>query len=173
MCDPVSLTIAATVAAGGMQAYGQLKEGQAAQSSANYQAYIAEENRKTALDTARRTQEAAARDEEALRRKTAQQLGSQRANAAGSGIDLGTGSIADVFDDTVRLGEDDALTLRSKWWDDVNARHVEARNFGAEGQLSKMRGKQARTASYINATSSLLNTASSVAGKWDAMKKQG
>jgi hypothetical protein len=166
------LMIAATAAGGAMQAYGQLREGQAAQATANYQAYIAEQNRKTALETARRTQEAAARDEEALRRKNAQLAGSQRANAAGSGIDLGSGSIADVFDDTVRLGEEDALTLRSKWWDDVNARHMEARNFGSEAQLTRMRGKQARSASYINATTSLLNTASSVSSKWGDWQKE-
>lgn len=43
--------------------------------------------------------------------RTAQAIGSQRTAFAGNGIDVNSGSAAQVQDDTARLGELDALTI--------------------------------------------------------------
>lgn len=167
MCDPITAT---AVAAAAVSATGSVMAGNAQASAASYQATILEKNRQTALENAAKTQAAADQDEAALRRKNAQFAGTQIASAAGSNIELSSGSIADIFADTARLGEEDALTLRQNWGEKVADQYQQARDFSSQAALTRAGGKQARKAGYINAASSLLNAASSTGSKWDAMK---
>jgi len=169
VCDPITATAAAAAV---VSATGSAMAGNAQASAASYQASILEKNRQIALDNAAKTQAAADQDENALRRKNAQFAGTQIASAAGGNIDLSSGSIADIFADTARLGEEDALTLRQNWDSKVADQYQQARDYASEAALTKAGGKQARKAGYINAASSLLNAASSVGSKWAPMQKK-
>lgn len=166
MCDPVSATAVLAVAGAANGVVGSVVSGNAKAASASYQASILEKNRQTALENAAKTQLAAEQDERALRRKNAQFAGTQIASAAGGNIDLSSGSIADIFADTARLGEEDALTLRRNWGDKVSDQYQQARDYSSQAALSRAEAKNAKRASIINATSSLLSGASAVAGKW-------
>lgn len=168
MCG-VSKALAVAGAATG--AIGSIQAGNAKASAASYQAAILEKNRQTALDNAAKTQAAADQDENALRRKNAQFAGTQIASAAGGNIDLSSGSIADIFADTARLGEEDALTLRQNWDAKVSDQYQQARDFSSQAALTRAEGKQAKRAGYINAASSLLAGATSISSKWSPMMK--
>lgn len=168
MCEPTTLAIM-TIASSAMQAFGAIQAGNAQAAASAYQAHILDQNRATALDNARRQQLAADQEENALRRKNAQMLGSQIAAAGASGIELSSGSINDVFGDTVTLGEEDALTLRSNWNDRIRGLYSDAQGYAQQAALSRAEGKQARTAGYINAASSLLASAGKIGDAWGTL----
>lgn len=98
-------------------------------------------------------------EEDTHRRKVQSFLGTQNAQLAASGVDLGSGSASDLVADTAMVGEIDALTIRQ------NAER-EAFLYESEGKLrsmqSRAKGKAARNEGY----GSLLGGVGEVAGKW-------
>lgn len=165
---PLGVPIA--IASGVIGAAGAIQQGNAASAAANYNATILDKNRQTALENAARQQSAATQDEIGLRRKNAQFAGTQIASAAASGVDLSSGSMADAIGQTTLLNEEDALTLRENWGDRIRGTYADAQSMQDQAALTRAQGKAAKSASYINAASSLLASASTVAGKWDSLK---
>lgn len=108
-----------------------------------------------------------ARGEEAAGRamqKGAQVKGTQRAAMAANGIDLGVGSAQNVLNDTDYLTSVDAATLR-----DNAAREAWGYRMQARGYMDKSAAANsgARSISpWLSAGTSLLTSATSVAGKW-------
>lgn len=136
-------TIAAitSAAAGAVGAVGSIQQGKAAQSAANYNAQLQEQ------EAAQRSREASLA-EEATRRRSRQQLGRQRAQLAESGIgfeQMGTS----LIEDSVKFAEMDALNVRYEG-------ATQRRGLLAGSNLSRAEGKNARRSSYFNAAGSLL-----------------
>jgi hypothetical protein len=147
---PAAVPIMIGLAAGGtaISAIGQIKGGNAAKSQGDFNAAVAEQQAQDAL--ARGTQ-----DEERFRQGVRTLIGSQRASFAGQGVDVGTGSAADVQADAAYLGELDANTIRQ------NAARTAA-GFKVQAENYRMGGSNAQTAGYFGAASTVLGTAGSL-----------
>jgi len=166
MCDPVTIMAAATVIGGGVSAYGQIQQGNAAAEAARYQAAV-QRNNAIMLDN-RAEEERVKGDFEAnqKRREVARILGAQRAGAGASGVEM-SGSFLDVLGDSATQGALDVAMLRYNA--ETRARDLEfdADNMRAQSELTMFEGRSAKRASRIGAFGTLLGTASSVSGMWN------
>lgn len=152
-----AISAVATVAGAAVSAIGAIQSGKAQQKAAEYNAQVAEQ-------AALAARQKAAYDEAAHRRELARMLSAQRAAYGASGVDVSVGTPLLVMADTVQEGELDALAIR--YGGEVGA----SRQLSA-AQLSRMTGKQARTASYYQAGSSLLTGAASAATAYSTLNK--
>lgn len=152
MCDPATATMVITAGATLFSAYQANEQGK-------YQEKVAENNAITQENMAKDA-EARGRIEEANHRlKVAQMKSSQRAAQGASGAEVNTGSAALLQQDTMEMGELDALTIRSNAQREAWGYRAGASNSRAQGQLDRMRGKS-------NAMGTLLTGGSQVAGQW-------
>lgn len=137
-----------TAAAGAYSADASKKAGQ-------YQADVARQN--AALDDyrAEQTQRSGAMAEEAHRAKVRQLQGSQRASFAANGIDLESGTVQDMLDETVTMGEADALTIRWNAMQDAWAHRVGATNSRNEAAFARQRGRSEATGTYLSTAANL------------------
>lgn len=110
--------------------------------------------------------DAIARGNEAANRSqlgTRQLIGAQRAALAGSGVDVGSGSAADLQADAAGMGALDALTLKN------NAAR-EAYGYSVDAMNATARGQNARAASRNAVRSTLLTGAAQAYGQYRQAK---
>lgn len=131
-------------AAAGLQAFGDVRQGQEANAVANSNANAEQINAEVAA------KEAALR-EQTKRAETRRILSAARARQGASGLAM-SGSFLDVQAESARNAELDALTIRYGGKVD----QTRSRN---EQRLLKASGKNAVTGSYLNAATSLLGGA--------------
>ena len=171
MCDPVTLTVTGIVlasAAGGVAAYGQYQAGQA--SDAYYKALADQNDREAqmAKDTADQQtsilQNEAAQKSKELSGDVKTIKGTQKASMAAMGLYGITAD--DILGDTVNKAKLDAANIRynadiQSW---ALKKEANERGWALNNQANafRMAGKQAKTASYLNMTATLLGTASSI-----------
>ncbi len=141
----VSAAIGLTVAGGGMQAMGQYESGKANQRLMNQNAEVAEWQAEDALDRGR---QAEGRHRVEVRRT----IGAQRARIAASGVDISAAdsSAMDLFADTARLGELDALTIRNNAAREAWGFKTQAVDLRARGDIAKMEGKYAAVGTLLS-----------------------
>jgi len=142
----VYVAVAVAVVSAGVSAYSQYSAGENAAEEADYNAKVAEQNALAEKDKA-------SYDENIHRDNVRKLLSTQRALYGKSGVDM-TGSPLLVMEDTAAKSEIDALAIR-------HGGDIAAAQQRSAATLSKMRGKNAQTAGYIGAGSSLLSGASS------------
>lgn len=145
---PIAIAVVA-VAAAAVTAYGQIKQGQAAEEAAKYNATMSRNNADAALTQAKM-------QEDEARRKSRGQLGQIRANYAASGVQL-EGSPLDVLEMSAKNAEMDALTIRYSG-------DLRARGLNNEANLYEMEGRNAIESSLWAAGGTLLRGAASAAG---------
>jgi hypothetical protein len=75
--------------------------------------------------------------------------GSQRAALAAQGIDVDSGSAADVQKDTATLGALDATTIKNNAWREAWGYKVQAANSTAQGAMAKSAGDFSATSSLL------------------------
>jgi len=176
-CDPTGgfatagVIMALTAAAGGYAAWGQGQAGKAEKARNEYEAQLAETQaalvRRTAEQNKKLTQGNAAEASKTLAQRTMELEGTQKATAAASGIGGGSVTTADIASDTVTKEALDQAAI--KYNADINTWNIEEEAKSNEWMLKnkakqyRMAGKNAVDASKIAATSTLLNTATSVA----------
>ena len=153
MCEPTTIALIATAAAGTMSAVGQYQQGQVAKQVGRNNATMAEY---AAQDAERRGEEEA----QAIQRKASQLRGTQRSMMAARGLDLGVGTPAELIDQTDFFAEQDRATARSNARRDAWAVRADASN---QGTAARAEASRLRMGSY----GSLLGTAASVSDKWD------
>lgn len=168
MCDPVTLTVAATAVA----AIGTGYSAMSANAQAKYERNVAEENRKhevAAADDARKRGEI-----EQIRhyRALSQRLGDQRATMAASGLDVTFGSAADLMTDTAMLGYEDSAIIAENTAREVKGYEINAANYTMQGRAAKARGKAALISGALDIGSTILGGASQV-GKLKASAGAG
>jgi hypothetical protein len=156
MCEPTTIALIATAAAGTVSAVSSYQQGQVQKQVARNNATMAEY---AAQDAERRGELEA----QAVQRKASQLKGTQRAMMAARGLDLGVGTPAEILDQTDFFGETDVATTR------YNASR-EAWSNRAQGQDMMQQGKWAARNANMQAFSTLLGTAGSVSGKWNTYK---
>lgn len=139
----------------------------------NYQAAVdrnnAELSRRAADDARTRGQE----EENRLRAHVRQTQSSQRVGFAASGIDLGSDVVLDTLADTAYVGELDAMTIRDNTAKDVWKYNVEAQNYESSAGMKVSAGKNAKSASWLDAGSTILGGAATISDRWAQYKKTG
>jgi len=163
MCTPTAM-VALTVASMTMTANSQIQQGRFKKGVSKYNARVAE-------NEAQNTRNVATESENIQRRKTAELLSKQKAQLGAGNIDLTSGSALQLQEDTVALGEADALRIRSN----ADAK-VSSLNTGAE--LTRRQGDYAVIAGRNNAVGTVLSGSASIAGtgvsdKWFAPNSAG
>lgn len=153
MCEPTTATLATaalitSAVAGGVNAYGQIQQGKAEKAAANYNSRIAnlqaDNERQKGLEA------------EAQHARKVQQLkAQQRAGMAANGIDLTSDTPMSIFEQTAEWGERDRQTI-------AHNTDMDVWGLRSGASLYKAQGKNAKTASYYGAGSTLLNTGSNV-----------
>jgi hypothetical protein len=154
------------IAGAGMQAIGSYNAMQAQSANAAYQAQVAANNAKIALQN--QGMDIAAGEQQAGNQglKTRAVIGTTKAAQGASGVDVNTGSALKVRQGEAEVGMLDALTIRSnaakKGYSDL----VQATGFQAESGLLSQESQQASAAAPVAALGSLLSGASSVGGSY-------
>jgi hypothetical protein len=170
MCDPLSISIGTALgasgsaaaalggsvlalgASGAMGAYGQYQQGQVAKQVGRNNQIAAEY---AAADAVKRGEEQAID----VRRKADQIKGAQRSRMAAAGLDLTTGTPAELQAQTDFFGQQDVYTTRTN----ANREAWSLRNQGVQAQaLGRAEARQAN----LSAFSTLLSTAGQTASKW-------
>jgi hypothetical protein len=163
--DPISLAVIGAVGAA-TTAYGSYESGQATAASDSYQAQVAENNATLAKQQSKldiQSGEIAAVDQGL---KTKATIGSQKAQQGASGIDVNSGSAADVRAGTSEMGMVDVSTIRSNAAKKAYADEVTANSDTAQGQLDTMGASSAETGADIGAAGTLLSGASTVGSNY-------
>ena len=127
-------------------AAGALQSGKAQQQMAEYNAAVAE-------NTAAQERQAAKIEQEAHSERLRKLLSSQRARAGAGGVAVDTGSPLSTAAEDAELGELDRLRIGY-------GGEVKATRAYSQAALDRLQGRQARTAGYYGAGSTLLTGAS-------------
>lgn len=157
-----SIAIAGLVAA----AVGTGASIYSAEQQSSYQAQVAKNNQTIAGMNAQLAIQKGEQQAQAKQRATAELIGRERATAAAGNVEVDSGSPLRIQTDTAKLGELDTLTIR-----DNAAR--EAWNYKNAAAGFKAQAEQDQYAGNLEAFSSLVGGASSVASKWSQYQNSG
>lgn len=169
MADPVTLGmigIGASAASGGMGIIGSLRGGNAKaeaykyqSSMAMYNAAIAKQNQKYALDVG---------EQQAERQGLAgaAQAGQIAAGQAASGLDIKGGSATQVRESQHLVSQMDLNTIREKAAKTAYNFSVQATNYENQAKGLNKAASNARTEGILGAVSSFIGTVGSVSSKW-------
>jgi len=142
----------AAQAAGGLLSAGA--EQQAGEANASIQANNAALARYQAKDALRR----GAIDEQQLKQRIGQIIGSQRAAYAGGGLALDSGTPLDVALDTARTGALDVAQIRVNAANEAFGYRQRARAFEFQSDLSKKSGTQAALGTLLGSSGDAYKT---------------
>lgn len=161
----------ASLAGMAISAYGQHKAGQAAEAAGNAQADVSESQAKVADFNAHvadlQAQDSVERGAEAENRFRDQirgAIGAQRTGFAAGNIDVGFGSAVDVQGDAARLGELDALTIRTNAARESWGYQVQGFDYRQQARIDRKAGANQIIAGQVAATASNFAVASTLVG---------
>lgn len=157
MCNPMAIMAVTTVVSSAYTANQQQKQGKFQRGTARYNARVAE-------NEAEETRRAGVESENIQRRKTAELLSKQRAQLGAGNIDLTSGSALQLQEETVALGEADALRIRSNFEGRAGALDTSAALTEAKGEFAESAGEGAAVGTLLKGTGDALGTG--VADKW-------
>lgn len=152
MCEPA--TIALTMAV-----VGTVAQGYAAKQKGKYENQVAKYNARVKENEATLVRTKGVEEENAARQRTAQLLSKQRAQLGAANVELTSGSPLDLQEDTVLLGEVDALRIKSNF-------QRGAESLEQQAELTLAGGEAAEAAGEFAFGASLLSAGGLVAGKW-------
>lgn len=170
--DPVSLGVMA-VAGGGLSAFGAYQSGQAQAGQQDYQAGMAQFQKKIALqnrDYTLATGETEAANYGLRARNT---MGKIVASQGASGIDVGGGSSKAVQAGQQFIADRDLVQIRNNSARKAYGYEVEAATDEAQSGAYSAAASNTRSAIPINVASSFLSSATSVASKWTQGQSAG
>lgn len=157
MCEPATIMAVAAVASTAFTIQSQQRQARHAKGTADYNARVAENEAENV-----RTQ--ATEAENIQRQKTAQLLSKQRAQLGASGVELGSGSALQIQEDTVALGEADALRIRSNFGSQIDALNTESAMLQMQGSNAAAKGRSDAVGTLLTGASTVIGTG--VADKW-------
>lgn len=161
MCEPVTIGMAISAAATVAQGYAAKQKGE-------FDYGVAKFNARQLENEATQTRNVGVEQENEQRRRTAELLSRQRTQIAAQGVELGTGTAAQIQDNTVDLGEVDALRIRSNFEQQAESLEDRAELTTAQGRAAKSAGNRAFATSIAVASGSFLGSeaGSKFASKW-------
>ncbi|MBB3461519.1 hypothetical protein [Rhizobium sp. BK377] len=153
MCDlGLALTLGSTL----LGAAGQVQQAKATAEANKYNAQVAEMNAQIAEKQAKDAIERGKQEEQQKRLQTSQLEGRQRAAMAANGVDLSFGSPLDTIVDTAKMGEIDALNVRTNAYREAYGYKVQGTNQLAGAKLDRMRADAAVKGGYLDAVGTIL-----------------
>lgn len=158
--------VGATAGGGILSAFGALSSGIANKETFDYQASIARLNQqldKQNADWARETGEQTAGQ---FGLKAGQEMGHIKTGQAASGLDIRSGSAAEVRSSQSKLNQLDLDVIRSNAAKTAYNFEVQGTMAGAQAGLYDKAGENSLTAGAIGMGSSFLGTAASVSSEW-------
>jgi hypothetical protein len=160
-------------AAGVIQGFGQVggafAQSNAYQAQGNYESYLAEVNSKLLGQQFQETIKKGNEESSAYSKKVKGLVGSQRTALAAQGIDIGSGSAADIQKETREMGAEDAMRIKNNAYQEAFGYKVQSINTAAQGRFTSS------TAGFNSRQSLLaggLSAASSFAGSYGEYKKR-
>ena len=161
-----ALGMFSTVLGGITQAQGHMAVGEAKRNTAMYQAGVARINASIAKQNATYTRSQGENSAWQVGLKASAQRGGIKTAQAASGLDVNSGSAKGVQDSHDLLTRMDLATVRANAAKAAYDLDVQASGFENQATLYEMGGENDMMAARINAQSSIIGTASSVADKW-------
>lgn len=155
MCDPVTLTVAATAVTMAGQGMSALQQA----SQYKYQARVAERNASLENEAARVEQENTRTEALAHYRRVAALKGQQRVTAAANGVSLEFGSAADVADDTDMLAREDVTRIYEQGFQRSRGFEINASNERAQARAARAGAKNAIVSGIFDMGSTALSGA--------------
>lgn len=165
MCDPLTLTIAATAVATAGAGFSALQQN----AQANYQAKVADQNAKLSAEAANREQQNTADAALQHYRKVAQLKSEQRVAMAAGGIDVDFGNAADLTADTNMLAREDARRLYDQGAENTRGFDIEGTNYRSQAKASR----QAATGALVSGAFNMGTTALGGAKQYSELKRKG
>ncbi len=165
MCIATAAAIA-SVAGSGISAIGAITSGQANAAEANFQAQVAKNNAVTANQNAAYAIKAGEQDAVTVGLKGRAGAGALKTAVAANGIDVNTGSAAQLEEGQARAAQLDTETTRQKAALLAYGYRTQGVNFTAESALQKAKAGFDTTAGFTSAAGSLLSGASAFGGKF-------
>lgn len=141
-------------------------QGAASVESGMYRAQVARNNQTIANDNANFAVTRGNQQAMVSQLRTGQVEGAQRAGFGASGVDVNSGSALRTQQDTARVGDIDATTIRQNAQRSAWGYTNQGRSFGAEAGLDEMTGA-------AGAMRSLVGGASDFASKWSQWQQSG
>lgn len=155
----------------GFSAVGAYNTAKSQQAALEAQAQVAANNAQLATwqgeDSLQRGQVAAS----GATMKTGQQVGSQRAALAANGVDLSMGSAQNIITDTEFIGKVDANTIQDNAAREAWGYRMQSRNYTDQARAARAGASNINP--WLAAGTSLLSSATSVAGKWYGQTSMG
>lgn len=134
MCSPAAIPYIVMAVAAAAESYSQYEQGK-------FQEGVAKYNARQSENEAVRLRNKGTEEENKLRRNTAEIISNQRAAAAASGVDVDSGSVLQLQEDSALLGEVDALRLRQNFEDQAVSLEDQADLSRAQGKNARKQGK--------------------------------
>lgn len=159
-----ALSAITSVVGTGLSIFGAIQQGKAEAASQEYQANVAQANANIAEKNAQRTQQAAAEEQFQQDQSATALFGEQEAAQGASGLGLKSKSFIATRRSARQLSRLDALNIRQQGDVQAFGYRTDAANQVSSSEMHKAAGKNALTASYLNAASSLVGGASSLIG---------
>lgn len=172
MADPFTLAavgMGAAAIGGGVSAYGSFKSGQSSEAMYNYQSGVAKINQQLKKQDAEYARDVGEVEAQQAGMRTRGAVGSTRAAQGARGIDVNTGSAADIRKSQIDLGQQDERIIRSNAARRAYGFEVEGMNQGVQANIYGMAAKDAGSAGAIKGAGTLISTAGTVASKWYQM----
>lgn len=177
MADPVTLSASAalvgTVAGGVIGGIGAEQSAGAQAAAYRYKAGVALLNSQINKQNAAWAREAGDTQAEIAGLKSGQQIAETKVQQAASGLDVNTGTTAQVRADQTSISEFDQNTIRWNAAKEAYGYETKATMDVAEAGLDRVAADNAEEAGTIGMISSFINAGTSVASKWSQGKQQG
>jgi hypothetical protein len=167
------VSMGASAGGGLLKGFGALFGGDAKSEQYKYQAAVAQANAKIAQQNSDYALFSGGHAARQQGMKDRFKIGQTRVLQSGRGIDINTGSAADVRESQRQLSYEDQSTIRDTAARKAYGHRVEGAMKTAEGKMLESAAKQSKVAGYIDAAGSLLGSATSVASKWTEASQLG
>jgi hypothetical protein len=155
-----------TLLGGGLGAIGSFMGGLAQQQMYDYQAGVAMMNAQISQQNATYALNVGEIQAANAGLAAGQRLGQIKAAHSASGLDVNTGSAAQVRASQKEVSGMDVAAIRSNAAKTAYNYQVQGVQYAAQAQLDTFAGQNARSAGLINAGSSIIGAASSVSNEW-------
>lgn len=142
-----------------VNAYGQIQSSRAQAKADVFNANVAAQNAKIATQKQQWAGMEGVQDAAMSQMGTAAKIGATKANQGASGVEVGTGSNADVIASEREIGMLDAMTIRSNAARQAYGYATEAYSHRAQEALDRYAAKNTIKAGKISAVSTLLGGA--------------
>lgn len=157
MCEPTTIMAVASVVGTTFSVMSQQRQARFQKGTAEYNARVAE-------NEAEETRRVGTEEENIQRRKTAELLSKQKAQLGAAGVELESGSPLQLQEDTITLGEADALRIRSNIEGRIGALGTQSELLQAQGGFAQQAGQSNSFSTLLGGTAQVLDTG--VADKW-------